>query len=255
MRQRIIAGNWKLNKTITEAIELVVLLKRENFGMNPPVVVVCPVFTAITEVSEQCAGSGIKVGGQNLYWEEKGAFTGEVSGSLLKDAGCEYVIIGHSERRQFFGETDDSVNLKVKSALTQTLLPIICCGEVLEEREGNLTNQILDRHIRGAFKGVSAEDAARTVIAYEPVWAIGTGKVATPEQAQDAHAFIRNILVELYSDEVASAVPILYGGSVKPENALEILKKPDVDGALVGGASLKAGDFAGIIRASSEAGA
>jgi len=227
----------------------------EHFqDVESPIIVVCPVFTSLVEVSEICLESNIKLGAQNLYWEPKGAFTGEVSGPLLKDAGCHYVIIGHSERRQFFAETDETVNKRIQAAQGSDLIPIVCCGELLEEREQNKTNEVLKRQIGGAFDGISSEDASRCVIAYEPVWAIGTGKVATPEQAEDAHKYIRDLLTGLYSKDIADIIPVLYGGSVKPDNAGEILKKPNVDGALVGGASLKAKDFTDIIRASSAIG-
>ena len=248
MRKKVIAANWKLNKTLREAVDFVTQLKRENFGDDHPEIIVCPVFTALAEVSELTMESPIGIGGQDLYWEEKGAFTGEVSGALLKDAGCEYVIIGHSERRQFFHETDETVNQKFKSAISSELKSIICCGEKLEERESGKTLEVINRQIRGAFEEIKAEDAQKTLIAYEPVWAIGTGQVATPQQAEEAHHYIRGLIKTLYSDEVAEAVPILYGGSVKPENAEEILKQTNVDGALVGGASLDPGSFIQIIR-------
>jgi len=248
----MIAGNWKLNKTINEAIEFATLLKRGNFNDASPEIVICPVFTALSEVAEVIFQSQIQLGAQDLHWEEKGAFTGEVSASLLKDAGCSQVIIGHSERRQFFGETDTMVNQKIKAAVASDLNAIVCCGELLEEREAGKMNEVLDRQIRGAFEGLSESQANACVIAYEPVWAIGTGKVATPDQAEEAHAFIRQLVAELISEAFANQVRILYGGSVKPENAGEILKKENVDGALVGGASLDVESFAQIIRAASE---
>ncbi|MFT5206400.1 MAG: triosephosphate isomerase [Candidatus Omnitrophota bacterium] len=249
MRKKIIAGNWKLNKTLNESIQLVTLLKR-NFNVDNGVeIIVCPVYTALASVNEIANESPIKVGSQNIYWEESGAFTGEVSGSLLKDAGCTYAIIGHSERRQFFGETEASVNQRILAADKNNLIPIVCVGELLEERESNQTEAVIDKQIRGAFKEISADIAAKAVIAYEPVWAIGTGKVATPEQAQETHAFIRKLMQELYGEAIAAKVAILYGGSVKPGNAAEILGQADVDGALVGGASLKVEDFSAIIQA------
>lgn len=248
MRRVIIAGNWKLNKTIREAIDFATLLKREVYQVADAVIVVCPPFTALAELAEVLTDSNIKLGGQDMHWDDSGAITGEVSAPLLKDAGCEYVIIGHSERRQFFSETNETVNKKTKAALRAGLTPIVCCGELLQQREQGKTEQVLKDHITGAFRDITAEDARKTVIAYEPVWAIGTGKVATPAQAQEAHAFIRSLLAKLYSEEIAGAVPILYGGSVKPENSGDLVKQADVDGALVGGASLDAASFASIIR-------
>ena len=248
MRPTIIAGNWKLNKTIRESIDFATRLKRELYQVNGCTIVICPVFTAISETAEILLDSNVKLGAQDLYWEENGAFTGEVSGSLLKEAGCAYVIIGHSERRQFFGDTDRTVNLKLKAALRAGLTPIVCCGELLAERESNKTEDVLRTQVTGAYKDISAADAAKTVIAYEPVWAIGTGRVATPQQAQDAHAFIRGLLAKLYSPDTAGAVPILYGGSVKPDNSSEIIRQNDVDGALVGGASLDPASFSAIVR-------
>ncbi len=247
-RRTVIAGNWKLYKTIREAIEFATLLKRESFGECE--VVVCAPFTSLSELAEILRESGIKLGAQDLYWEDQGAFTGEVSGPLLKDAGCEYVVVGHSERRQFFNETDETVNRKAKAALRSGLTPIVCCGELLAEREGGKTESVLKTQIEGGFKGFEAGDVRRCVVAYEPVWAIGTGKVATPAQAQEAQAYIRRLLEKLFGPETSSVVSILYGGSVKPENSAEILKQPDVDGALVGGASLDAKSFAAIIRSS-----
>lgn len=249
MRKKVIAGNWKLNKTIGEAVKFTTLLKRENFGDGAPEIILCPVFTALSAVYDAIGDSEIKLGAQNLYWEDKGAFTGEVSGVLLKDTGCEFAIIGHSERRQFFGETDATVNKRIQSAVGVGLTPIVCVGESLKEREAGKTNEVLEKQVKGAFAGISPEDAAGCYIAYEPVWAIGTGKVATPEQAQEAHLFIRTLLGQLYFPGLSQELPILYGGSVKPENAAEILRQPDVDGALVGGASLEVASFAGIVRA------
>lgn len=248
-RRSVIAGNWKLYKTIREAIDFATLLKREPL---PPEcdVVVCAPFTALSELAEILRDSPIKLGAQDVYWENQGAFTGEVSAPLLVDAGCEYVIIGHSERRQFFGETDETVNRKVRASLEAGLTPIVCCGELLAEREGARTEAVLKTQIEGGFKGFDAAEVRRCVIAYEPVWAIGTGKVATPAQAEEAQAYIRRLIERDFGADTAAVVPILYGGSVKPENAGEILKQPNVDGALVGGASLEARSFAAIIRSS-----
>ncbi|HOU36939.1 MAG TPA: triose-phosphate isomerase [Candidatus Omnitrophota bacterium] len=249
MRKTIIAGNWKLYKTITEAIELANGLKRELFKINAGDVdiVICPVFTALSEVAEVVANSNIALGAQDAYWQDEGAFTGEVSAKMLKDAGCTYVIIGHSERRQFFSETNETVNKKIKAVLSHGLTPIMCVGEMLAEREAGKTFKVLDDHVINGLKGFSAEEAEKIVIAYEPVWAIGTGKTATPAQAQEAHQYIRGILAKLYSDDVASRIRIQYGGSVKPENIEELMRQPDVDGALVGGASLKVDSFARIV--------
>lgn len=241
-------------KTIKEAIELSNGLKRELFKLDNQAVdvVLCPPFTALSEVYEVIAESDIFLGAQDIYWFNEGAFTGEVSAKMLKDAGCAFVIIGHSERRQFFGETNESVNKKLKAALAEGLTPIVCIGEVLKEREAGKTFDVLKNHLEGALNGVSAEDALNVVVAYEPVWAIGTGKTATPEQAQEAHKYIRDLLHKLYNQEVATELRIQYGGSVKPDNIAELLKQPDVDGALVGGASLQVASFSEIVKKASE---
>ena len=248
MRKPIIAGNWKLHKTVKESIDLVTLLKRQVQEFDQVGVVVCPVFTALASVGEVLMGSEIHMGAQDLYWEEKGAFTGQVSAPLIKDTGASYVIIGHSERRQFFHETDETVNKKIKAALKWNLTPIVCVGELLAEREGNKTMQVVERQIKGAFESLSAEDIKKLTVAYEPVWAIGTGKVASPEQAQEVHAFIRKQVYSLFGSETAEGLRILYGGSVKPDNIAGLMQKPDIDGALVGGASLEAQMFTDIIR-------
>jgi len=248
MRKPIIAGNWKLNKNIKEAVDLVGEIKAKCAGLNKVDIVVCPVFTALSKVSEALKGSNIGVGAQDLYWQESGAFTGEVSATLLKDAGCQYVIIGHSERRQFFGETNVTVNNKIKAALAQGLTPIVCVGENLQERESGKTFDVIKDHVENSLKGFSAQELQKMVLAYEPVWAIGTGKTATPAQAQEVHAFIRKRLEALHNKAVAESIRIQYGGSVKAENAKELLSQPDIDGALVGGASLKADSFLGIIN-------
>ena len=254
MRKTIIAGNWKMYKTITEAIELTTGLKRELFKLDfaKVDVVVCPAFTALSEVSEVLNESEISLGAQDIYWQEEGAFTGEVSPLMLKDAGCQYVIIGHSERRQFFAESNESVNKKIKAALKIELTPIVCVGENLQERESNNTFKVIESHIKNGLVDISAEDMLKIVIAYEPVWAIGTGKTASPEQAQEVHAYIRGLLKSMYGPEVSSSVRIQYGGSVKPENITELMNKPDVDGALVGGASLKVDSFSAIVTKASE---
>jgi len=241
-------------KTINEAIELANGLKREfykldNQGID---VVLCPPFTTLSEVFEVIAESDIQLGAQDCYWEEEGAFTGEISCKMLKDAGCKFVIIGHSERRQFFAETNESVNKKLKAALKAGLTPIMCVGEMLSEREKGLTFKVLDDHVKNGLRDISLEDMEKIVIAYEPVWAIGTGKTATPAQAQEAQKYIRDLLQKLYNKDVANNVRIQYGGSVKPENTLELMKQPDVDGALVGGASLKIESFSEIVKKASE---
>ena len=254
MRKTIIAGNWKMHKTIVEAIELANGLKRELFKLdfNAVDVVLCPAFTALSEVAEVLAETGIGLGAQDIYWLDEGAFTGEVSPLMLRDAGCQYVIIGHSERRQFFGESNEGVNKKIKAALRAGLTPIVCVGENLQEREANKTFKVIDDHINNGLVDISASDMLNLVIAYEPVWAIGTGRTATPEQAQEVHKYIRDLLKKKYGQEVSDSVRIQYGGSVKPENITELMNNPDVDGALVGGASLKVDSFSAIVVKASE---
>lgn len=247
-RKPIIAGNWKLNKTIKEAIEFVTLLKRQIGDLQNVDVVVCPPFTALASLNDVLLESDIKLGAQDLYWEEKGAFTGEVSGSLIKDTGASFVIVGHSERRQFFGETNDTVNKKTKAALKNGLTPITCVGETLSERESKKTFDVIKEQLHGSFANFSKEEMGALVVAYEPVWAIGTGKVATPEQAQEVHAFIRKEISKLFGEEIANAIRIQYGGSVKPDNIAELMRQADIDGALVGGASLEAKSFSDIVK-------
>jgi triosephosphate isomerase len=248
MRKPVIAGNWKLNKTIQEAIEFATLLKRNIHDTQSVDIVVCPVYTSLGEVSEALRDTEFQVGGQDLYWVEKGAFTGEVSASLLKDAGASVVIIGHSERRQFFHETHETVNKKTKAALGAGLTPIVCVGETLLERENEKTHQVLEEQLTGGLAGLTPADADKIILAYEPVWAIGTGKVATPGQAQEAHAFIRAWLKKRFGADTAQGLRILYGGSVKPENISDLMREEDIDGALVGGASLDSQGFADIIK-------
>lgn len=248
MRKVIIAGNWKLNKTSLEAIELVNALKRELVDVTTVDIVVCPPFTSLTEVCDVLTDSNIDLGAQNLYWEDSGAFTGEVSAPMLKGDGVKYVIIGHSERRQFFGETNETVNKRLKAALRHKLIPIVCVGENLQEREANKTFDVIRDHVEGSLAGLTKDEIKGLVIAYEPVWAIGTGKTATSAQAQEVHKFIRGLLAKMTSDDVAQAVRIQYGGSVKPENTAELIAQEDIDGALVGGASLKADSFAAIVK-------
>ncbi|KPK96464.1 MAG: triosephosphate isomerase [Omnitrophica WOR_2 bacterium SM23_72] len=254
MRKTIIAGNWKMNKTIPEAIELANGLKRELFKLDSQSIdiVLCPPFTALSEVAEVIADSNIHLGAQDVNWQEEGAFTGEVSCKMLIDAGCRFVIIGHSERRQFFHETNETVNKKVKAALSAGLTPIVCVGETLGEREKKLTFKVLDDHVTNGLKDIGIEDVLKLVIAYEPVWAIGTGKTATPDQAQEAQIYIRNLLKKMYNEDTAQNVRIQYGGSVKPENISELMTQPDVDGALVGGASLSIESFSRIVQKASE---
>ncbi len=248
MRKKIIAGNWKMYKTPAEAIALVEGLKKELAGQSAVEAVVCPPCVNLTEVAKVLAGTPIALGGQNLFWEAEGAFTGEISGAMIKATGAEYVIIGHSERRQYFGETNATVNKRLKAALKVALKPIVCVGENLAEREAGKTFDVVKDHVTGSLAGLTKEDMKTVVIAYEPVWAIGTGKTATSAQAQEVHKFIRDILVKMFDQLTAEATRIQYGGSVKPENAAELTAQPDIDGALVGGASLKADSFAGIIK-------
>ena len=247
-RKPIIAGNWKLNKTIKEAVELATLIKRSIRDTQEVEVVLCPVFTALSDLSEILMDTEIRLGAQDVYWEEKGAFTGEVSAALIKDAGAAYVIIGHSERRQFFHETDETVNRKTKAALKSGLVPIVCVGETLEEREKGRTLSVLETQLKGGFADFTSKDMSTVVIAYEPVWAIGTGKVATPAQAQESHAFIRQWLKSRFDAETASKLRLQYGGSVKADNIAQLMREEDIDGALVGGASLDARSFTEIVN-------
>ncbi|MBI4353533.1 MAG: triose-phosphate isomerase [Candidatus Omnitrophica bacterium] len=253
MRKPIIAGNWKLHKTLQEAVQLVTLLKRSLPADQDVEVVVCPPFTALSETAEVLMESGIHVGAQDLYWEDKGAFTGEVSAPLIKDAGAGFVIVGHSERRQFFHETHETVNKKTKAALKAGLAPIVCVGETLAEREAGKTFAVLEDQLKGAFLGFTQEEIRKVIVAYEPVWAIGTGRTALPEQAQEAHAFIRKEIQKRFGEEAAKALRIQYGGSVKPDNIGSLMKQEDIDGALVGGASLEADAFAEIVKTAGKA--
>jgi len=248
MRRTIIAGNWKMNKTIGEAIELVNGLKRELYDVTEADIVVCPVYTALADVAEVLEASNIAVGGQDMFWEEQGAFTGEISAGMLKDAGAAYVIVGHSERRQYFNETNETVNKRAKAALAAGLTPIICVGETLEQREAGKMLDVIKDHIQGGLSGFTKDDTLKCVIAYEPVWAIGTGKTATPEQAQEVHAYIRGWLSENFDKPTADAVRIQYGGSIKPENIIALMSQADIDGGLIGGASLKTDSFTQIVR-------
>ncbi len=245
MRTPIIAGNWKMNKTIEEAIELVREIK--NSLKDDVETVVCVPFTALSQVKKELSGTKLKLGAQNMHWEENGAFTGEISALMLKEIGVDYVIIGHSERRQYFGETDETVNKKIKAALKHNINPIVCVGETLEQRENNIEREVVETQVLKALNDIDKEDMGKIVIAYEPIWAIGTGKTATSEEANDMIAFIRKILKDKYQQDVADKVRIQYGGSVKPSNITEIMNQSDIDGALVGGASLKSEEFIKLV--------
>ena len=246
MRTPVIAGNWKMYKTTRQAAETIRSLAELVKGVQEVEVVICPPFTALAAAVEAAKGSPVAIGAQDCYWEKEGAFTGQVAVPMIADLGCSHCIVGHSERRQFFGETDATVDKKIEAVLANGLNCIACVGETLAEREAGQTFAVLERQVR---KGLSRHlTSARLVIAYEPVWAIGTGKTATPVQAQEAHAFIRQVVAEAASPEAAKAVRILYGGSVKPDNIATLMAQPDVDGGLVGGASLDAASFAKIVR-------
>lgn len=247
-RKVIIAGNWKMNGIAREAKALVEELKPLVAGIDACDIVVCPPFTSIAAAVEAAAGSNIKVGAQNVHWAESGAFTGEISAAMLKELGVEYVIIGHSERRQYFGETDSTVNQRLKAALAAGLKPIVCVGELLEERENGKTEKVLETQISGAFAGIPAGQIPGIVVAYEPVWAIGTGRTATPELAEETHAFIRVRLCAMFGEQTGGGVRIQYGGSMKADNAAALVAQSDIDGGLIGGASLKAGSFAELIK-------
>ncbi|MDE6398944.1 MAG: triose-phosphate isomerase [Clostridiales bacterium] len=247
MRTPIIAGNWKMNNTIAEAEKLIGELKPLVADAKCEVVICVP-YTAIQKAAELTRGSRIKVGAENVSWADKGAFTGEISAEMLKEVGAEYVIIGHSERRQMFGETDETVNKRTVQALKNGLKPIVCVGETLAEREGNKTEEVVKRQTAGAFAGMQAADLDNVVIAYEPVWAIGTGKTATAEQANETIAYIRSVVKDLYGKETADKLRIQYGGSMNPSNASSLMAQPDIDGGLIGGASLKAMDFSKVVN-------
>ncbi len=248
MRKKLIAANWKMYKTPQQATDFFHHFLPMVQGHDRDEIVICPNYLALDAAVHAAKSSGIAVGAQNLFWEKEGAFTGEICTTMLLAIGVTHVIIGHSERRQYFGETDDTVNLKLKAALEAGLIPIVCVGEVLEEREAGLTDDVLRRQCLRAFNKVSAKKAAHLVVAYEPVWAIGTGKTATPQMAADAHAIIRSEAAESFGQEFADQLRILYGGSVKPENAHALMSEPEIDGALVGGASLDPKSFAAIVK-------
>ena len=250
MRIPFVAANWKMHKTVREALAYATTF-REQVGESPGVeIVIAPPFTALHAVAAALVDTSVGIAGQDLHWERQGAFTGEVSAAMLREAGAAYVIIGHSERRQLFGETDENVNTKIRAAIASGLTPILCVGETLAHRESNQTYEILDRQLARGLADVSASDAATLVVAYEPVWAIGTGKNATPAQAQEAHAHIRQQLAQAFGDDLAATARVIYGGSVKTANVTELSAQPDVDGALVGGASLDAASFAEIVARS-----
>ena len=247
-RKLLIAGNWKMNLELSSALALAEGLKKEAQSITTVDIAVCPPSVYLQPIAAALKGTNIGVGAQNVYFEKDGAFTGEISCGMLKDVGCQYVILGHSERRHVLHESSEMVNVKVLAALKAGLVPIVCVGELLAEREAGTTDLVVRRQFEGSLSGVSAEDMKKVVIAYEPVWAIGTGKVATPEQAEEVHAALRKVIEERYNTDVAETVRIQYGGSVKADNAKDILSKPNVDGALVGGASLKVDSFMGIIK-------
>lgn len=254
MRPKVIAGNWKMNKDIPESLELVKAIKSAlDFPLGSTQVILCPPYTSLSAVSPLLRDSSINLGAQNVSHEDDGAFTGEISARMLLSAGCSHVIVGHSERRQYFGETNELINKKARKAITAGLIPIICVGETLEEREKDLTERVVSTQVKGVLRDLSAAEVERSIIAYEPVWAIGTGRNATPEQAQQVHALIRKLIGQIYGWSTAEKVIIQYGGSVKPDNAASLLRMADIDGALVGGASLKAETFVPIIRAASMA--
>nr|WP_317356624.1 triose-phosphate isomerase [uncultured Tyzzerella sp.] len=246
MRKKIIAGNWKMNKNHNEAVELINTLK-SGIDTDKSDVVVCVPFVDLMSVSEAIKGTNINLGAQNMHFEESGTYTGEIAPAMLKELGVKYVIIGHSERRAYFGETDETVNKKVKKALEHGIVPILCVGETLEERELNITIELVRVQVKKAFAGVSKEDAKKVVIAYEPIWAIGTGKVATKEQAEEVCAEVRKVVAEVYGQEVADVIRIQYGGSVTGDTANELFNMPNIDGGLVGGASLKE-DFIKVVN-------
>jgi triosephosphate isomerase len=253
MRKKIVAANWKMNMTQAEAARFVESFLIDLGEISDVEIVIVPPFTAIAKVTESLAkAQDVKVGAQNMHWEKNGAFTGEISAALLRDLFVRYVILGHSERRTLFGETDEIVNRKVRAAHEAGLRPIVCVGETLEQREKGKVEKVLSKQLSGSLAGLEAKELQETVIAYEPVWAIGTGKVATAEQAQEAHAFIRKTLADLSDETIADKIRIQYGGSVKPDNARELMSQTDIDGALVGGASLDPRSFAQIVKGARE---
>jgi triosephosphate isomerase len=249
VRQKIIAGNWKMNKTVIEAQTLIREIKQDVDTVSDPVVLICPPYTALTEVAMMLKDSEIQIGGQNMHEADAGAYTGEISAEMLLTSGCTYVILGHSERRALFSETDKLVNVKARKAIEAGLIPIVCVGETLKQRESGDMEKVIEEQIRGSLDSFSESEMQKTVIAYEPVWAIGTGEVATPEQAEEVHVHIRKLLAASFGEEIAEDVTILYGGSVKASNAAGLFEKKNIDGALIGGASLKAEEFTAIAKA------
>ena len=248
MRRPVIAGNWKMFKTQAEARAFLEALKPLVAASTHADIVLGAPFTALAAAVQAAAGSPISIAAQNIHWEKDGAFTGEVSARMVVEAGCRYVIIGHSERRQFFGETDETVNKKIKAALAAELIPIVCVGEMLAEREADQTQMVLERQFEGGFAALTGPQFSRIIVAYEPVWAVGTGRTATPEMAAHAHRYLRNLAATRFTPERAVALRILYGGSVKPDNIKGLMAQPEIDGALVGGASLDAQSFASIVN-------
>ncbi len=247
-RQPLIAGNWKMFKTCQEAVATAEKLAELTNDVNGVEIMIAPSYTSLYPVSEKFSGSKVSLGSQNIHWEDEGAYTGEISASMLKSCQCSHIIIGHSERRQFFAETDETVNKRIKAALKNGFVPVFCIGETESERDAEKTFNILDKQVRDGLKDLGFDDLGELVIAYEPVWAIGTGKTATPAQAQEVHSFLRSLIEKLFGTELAASVRILYGGSVKPANISELMQLEDVDGALVGGASLDAEVFSEIVH-------
>ncbi len=247
-RTPLIAGNWKMFKTCSEAVETAAQLVKLVAGTTDIDVMIAPPFTALAPVSDVVRGSCVSLGAQNLFWETQGAFTGEISSAMLVSAGCKYVIIGHSERRQYFNETDETVNKRIQAAVNNNLIPVMCIGESEKERESKDTFSVLDKQVKKGLEGFSSDDLKKLVIAYEPVWAIGTGKTATSDKAQEVHQFLRSVLEKSFGNMLAKSIRILYGGSVKPNNIAELMAMPDVDGALVGGASLDPETFSKIVQ-------
>ena len=248
-RKKIIAGNWKMNKTVAEAEDLTRGISLELAECREVDVILCPPFISLQAVGEIIADTVIKLGAQNMHWESDGAYTGEISSAMLRALYCHYVILGHSERRAYFGESNQIVNSKVKAAIAAHLIPIVCIGETLEEREAGEMQNVVRTQVEQSLDGMLSDDLKQTIVAYEPVWAIGTGRTATPEQAQDMHAHIRKVLASMAGEEVAQSMRIQYGGSMKPANAAELLQQPDIDGGLIGGAALEARSFVEIVRA------
>lgn len=247
MRKKVIAGNWKMNMDLHQSQKLVSEILNGLGKDNKAEVIVCPPYTSLSEVNSLLKGTQVNLGAQNMYYEKSGAYTAEISADMLKSVGCEYVILGHSERRVIFNESDEFINKKIKAALTKELKPIFCIGELLEQRESGETMKVISAQIEKGLEGIASDQMKNIIVAYEPVWAIGTGKTATPEQAQEVHLFIRELVAKKFSASVAENIIIQYGGSVKPDNSSELLSQKDIDGALVGGACLKADSFLSII--------